>query len=173
MKKTLLVAAMAAVCAVFFTACPTPEEKTTADYLMSPKKGWILQAATSSPAYELLDGSFATDLINDGYLHEYELDDIMTFTQADGFNYQIINPGNNIDPEGEGYQQEVKYLWAFDAVDEGWIYMQVPFFYDDVQEYCQILKINDEEFRFKCTVNDDDVEAKGTYSFTLTYVPAK
>jgi len=166
MKKTLLVAAMAVVCAVFFTACPGVETKSYTDYLISPKKGWVLEAATSSPAYEMENGEIVSDLMN-GYLYDYELDDIMTFTEN---GVQTINPGENI---GEGYQAETAYLWQLDNENDGWIYMQVPFFYDDVQEYCHILSLTEDVFKFNCTMNDDEPSAKGTYTFTLTYVPAK
>lgn len=172
MKKTFLVAAMAVVCAVFFTACPNPEEKTYADYLMSAKKGWVLEAAASSPAYEMASGEFVSDLMN-GYLYDYELDDVMTFTESNGFYIQTIGPGANVDAEGEGYQEEVAYQWQLDSENDGWLYMQVPFFYDDVQEYCHILSLTEDVFKFNCTMNDDEPSAKGTYTFTLTYVPAK
>jgi hypothetical protein len=173
MKKTLLVAAMAAVCAVFFTACPSVE-KTTADYLMSPKKGWVLDAAMSSPAYVMDNGEIVTDLMN-GYLLDYELDDVMTFSQSNGFNIQTINPGNLLPGENDewGYTEEYASQWMLDTENDGWLWMQVPFFYDEVQEYCHILSVNDDILKFNCTMNDDELPAKPTYTFTLTYVPAK
>ena len=83
MKKTFLALAVAAVAAVCFTACPGPQEKTTADYLSAPKNGWVLESALCSPAYEMLSGELIGDLVN-GYLYDFEKDDIIAF--GDSFN---------------------------------------------------------------------------------------
>ncbi len=170
MKKTLLVAAMAAVCAVFFTACPGPVEKTTADYLSSPKKGWVLESALCNPPYEMENHELIGDLVN-GYLYDFEKDDIITFT-ADGV--QTIKPGNLLPGEEEyGYTEDVTYLWRVDEANDGWIWMQVPFFYDEVQEYVHIITLDENQFKCLCTFNDDEIVTKGTYTVTLNYVPAK
>lgn len=175
MKKTLLVLAAAAMIAMGFTSCIDPV-KTTADYLVGAKNGWVLSEATSAPAYEMLDGSFVSDLLNGGYLRDFEADDYIIFKE-DGT--ELINPGKLINAE-EGYQQEVAGQWTMDPNDANFILMQVPFFYDDdftsfdaVQERCEVVSCNDELFRIKCTINDDDPSAKGTYTFLLTYVPNK
>lgn len=175
MKKTLLVLAAAAMIAMGFTSCIDPV-KTTADYLVGPKNGWVLSTATSSPAYEMSDGSFVSDLINGGYLADYELDDYIIFKE-DGT--ELINPGKLIG-DGEGYQQEVACTWSMDPNDANFILMQVPFFYndgwtnfDEPQERCQVVNCDESNFVIKCTINDDEPTAKGTYTFLLTYVPNK
>lgn len=170
MKKTLLVAAMAAVCAVFFTACPGPEEKTTAELLSAAKKGWVLESALCDPAYVMESGERIGNLV-DGYLYDFEKDDIIAFT-AEGV--QTIKPGDLLPGEGEeGYTQDVSYLWRLDETNDGWMWMQVPFFYDEVQEYVHIITLDDNQFKFLCTFNDDLNPAKPTYTVTLNYVPAK
>ncbi len=171
MKKAFLALAVAAL-AVFFTACPGPVEKTKAELLASPKHGWVLSAAESSPAYHMASGEYVTNLMN-GYLYDYELDDIMTFTVE---GVQTLDPGANIDPE-YGLQEATAFLYSFDAVDDNWMYMQVPFILDAndqiKQVYCHILNLTEEEFKFNCTIDDVAAPTKDQYTFTLTYVPAK
>ncbi len=173
MKKLFGILAIAAMFVVSFTACDTTTDPTAADYLCQ-SKGWVLADATSSPAYLLSDGTHITNLMNEGYLYDYELDDIITFN-ANGS--MTINPGSNIDPE-YGYQQEVASTWHFNA-DTTVIYYQIPFFYDDngttfdaELENAKILYIHENEIKFAYTFKDD-ASAKGEYTFYLTYVPAK
>ncbi len=172
MKKAFLVLAVAA-CAVFFTACPSPVEKTKAELLASPKKGWVLSAAESAPAYHMSSGEYVSNLMN-GYLRDYELDDILTFTVE---GVQTLDPGTEIDPEGTGLQQTATYLYMFDQTDDNYIYMQIPFivdYNDDIMQVrCHILTLDEETFKFNCTIDDVESEAKDEYTFTLTYVPAK
>ena len=107
------------------------------------------------------------DLVN-GYLYDFEKDDIITFT-AEGV--QTIKPGNLLPAEDQdGYTQDVAYLWRIDEENDGWIFMQVPFFYDEVQEYVHILTLDENQFKFLCTFNDDEQGAKGTYTLTMNYV---
>lgn len=167
MKKTVFMLATVAAFVVSFCSCVEPT-KSTADLLASPKNGWVLESATSSPAYLMGSGEYVTDLLNGGYLYDYEKDDVIAFTTTGG---QTIAPGTLTDPEG--YTETRTYVWALDQTDPTIIYMQVPFFYDDVQETCRILELSKNVFRFNCTMNDDDPAAKGTYTFTLQYVPAK
>ena len=172
MKKAFLALAVAAL-AVFFTACPGPVEKTKAELLASPKNGWVLSAAESSPAYHMASGEYVSNLMN-GYLYDYELDDIMSFTVE---GVQTLDPGANIDPEGYGLQQAVTYLYLFDQTDDNWMYMQVPFIVDAngdiMQVRCHILDLTEENFKFNCTIDDVETPTKEEYTFTLTYVPAK
>lgn len=171
MKKAFLALAVAAL-AVFFTACPGPVEKTKAELLASPKHGWVLSAAESSPAYHMASGEYVSNLMN-GYLYDYELDDIMTFTVE---GVQTLDPGENIDPE-YGLQEATSYLYTFDAADDEWMYMQVPFIvdanFDIMQVRCHILDLTEETFKFNCTIDDYADPTKAEYTFTLTYVPAK
>lgn len=154
-----------------FSSCKKDETKT--DLLTKPSKGWVLSEATSSPHYALQDGTFATDLMKDGYLDAFELDDIIKFKENGG---QTIDPGKLIDPH-YGYQAEVAATWSFND-DETILNMQIPFFYNDEGtsydqeiENCDLLELTEDELRIKYTFNDD--LTKVMYSFTLTYVPAK
>lgn len=166
----MLLLAVSAVC-FSLSSCSKEESKT--DLLTKPSKGWVLSGATSSPAYELSNGSFATDLMEDGYLKEYEKDDIIKFSEDGG---QTISPGKLVDPY-DGYQKVVAATWSF-SDDETILNMQIPFFYNDEGtsydsdiESCEILSLTNDELRIKYTFSDDPV--KGKYSFTLTYVHAK
>lgn len=167
--KKVLVFALVAIFALSLSSCGKNKEKTNTEKLCI-EKGWVLSAATSSPAYELLDGSYATDLINEGYLYNYEVDDIIKF-QANG--NLIINGGKNV-PESGDYQAEDKGVgtWKFSS-DETKLTFQIPFFYDEQQEVADILELSETQLRVKYTFNDYDNPSKKAYSFTLTYVPAK
>jgi len=173
MKKLFSVLAIAAMVVFTFSSCDTTTEKTMADYLCQ-SKGWVLSTATSSPAYALSDGTYITDLMTEGYLYDYELDDIITFNTNGTMS---INPGTNIDAE-YGYQQEVGSTWNFNS-DTTVLNFQIPFFYDETGytfdaelENAKILYITDTEMKLAYTFNDD-LGAKGEYTFYLTYVPAK
>lgn len=173
MKKLFSVLAVAAMVVFTLTSCDPKTEPTVADYLCQ-SKGWVLSSATSSPAYDLSDGTHVTDLMTEGYLYDYELDDIITFN-ANGT--MSINPGAKIDPEF-GYQQEVGSTWKFNA-DTTYLYFQIPFFYDNAGtsfdaefENAKIMYITENEMKLAYTFNDE-LGAKGEYTFYLTYVPAK
>lgn len=174
MKKVFMLMTVAAMVVIGFTSCnPTEETNTT---LLTQSKGWVLSAATSSPSYLLSDGSYATDLMVDGYLSSAELDEIIYFN-ANGS--EVINPGSLIDPTF-GYQTEVAATWSFNS-DETVLNMQLPFFYDNTNftydsdiEACTILSLTANQLRIKYTFNvTDPAPAKEQYSFTITYVPAK
>ena len=173
MKKVLSVLAIAALFVVSFSSCGGGK---TAAELLTQKKGWVLSSATSAPAYQMLDGSFAGDLINDGYLYDFEAAYVIAFNENGS---EIVKPGKTVAPEDFDpewcYRAETSLgNWFFDnAENPQFITMQVPFFYDEAPEYCQILSLTENELRIKCTINDDDNPAKQTCSFTLTYVPAK
>lgn len=169
MKKLTLVFTVVLAMGVLFTSCK--KDKTNTE-LLTISKGWVLSAATSSPAYALSDTSFATNLMTDGYLLECELDDVIKFSENGA---QTIVPN---DVCVDGYQLETAALWSF-LEEETILKMQLPFFYNDDWtsydaefEECKILSLTEDELRIKFTFNDDETPAKGTYSFTLTYVPA-
>ena len=171
MKKLTLVFTVVLAMGVLFTSCK--KDKTNTE-LLTISKGWVLSAATSSPAYALSDTSYATNLMTDGYLLECELDEVIKFSE-DGA--QTIVPNDVC--EDFGYQMETAALWSFQE-DETILKMQLPFFYNDDNtsydadfEECKILSLTEDELRLKFTFNDDEVVTKGTYSFTLTYVPAR
>ena len=168
MKRNILVLAVIAIFAVALTSCGN-KEKTNTEKLCI-EKGWVLSAATSSPAYELSNGTFATDLMTEGYLFDYELDDILKFETNGNMK---INGGSNV-PETGDYQAEDKGVgtWEF-TNDEQKLKFQIPFFYDEAQEEAEILELTETQLRVKYTFNDYANPTKKVYSFTLTYVPAK
>lgn len=166
MKKNLLIVAILAIFAGLFSACDPIE--VTDEALLTQSKGWVLSAASSSPSYALSDGSFATDLINDGYLYDCEVDDILYFYANGGL---AINPGANLCEETD---DEYASTWTLTSNENGkFLEFQIPFFYDNELEVAEVLALSAEELRVKYTFTDEESPAKGTYSFTLTYVPVK
>jgi len=170
MKKLTLVFTVVLAMGVLFTSCK--KDKTNTE-LLTITKGWVLSAATSSPAYLLSDDSYATNLMTDGYLEECELDEVIKFSEKGA---QTIVPKDVC--TDFGYQAETSALWSFNE-DETLLKMQIPFFYNDDEtsydeeiEECTILSLTEDELRIKFTFNDDKTPTKGTYTFTLTYVPA-
>ena len=173
MKKVLSVLAIAALFVVSFSSCGGKEK--TATELLTQKNGWVLSSATSAPAYLMSDGSYAGDLINDGYLYDFEAAYIIVFNENGN---EIVKPGKVTaadDFDGDAYRAETSLgNWSFDnAENPEYISMQVPFFYDEAAEKCQVLALTDDEFRIKCTIDDTENPTKHDYSFTLTFVPAK
>lgn len=173
MKKVFSVLAIAAMILVSFSGCVG--DKTYTDYL-TQKKGWVLASATSTPAYRMQDGSFVEDLMHDGYLEDFENEYVITFNE-DGSEY--VKPGKTIAPEGveDAYRAETQIgTWKFDNdLIPLLLYMQVPFFYDDAVEICQISSLTEKELKIRCTIQDYNPEAKydNDCTFTLTFVPAK
>ncbi len=171
MKKVFSVLAVAALVLVI-TGC-TPQEKTLSDYLTQQTKGWVLSSATSSPAYQMSNGEFVSDLVNGGYLYDWEKEYVIIFNENGS---EIVKPGKTVAPSAEqGYIAETSLgNWTITETAAGDILeMQVPFFMDDEKEVCRIISLNDNELKVNCTINDDPVVSKGTYTFTLTFVPAK
>lgn len=178
--KKLLIFALTAVFALSLSSCGKNKkadgteivpEKTKTE-LLCIEKGWVLSAATSSQPYLLENGTYASNLMTEGYLLPYELDDIIIFNSNGN---QVINGGTIVpDNPYEDYQQRDYGVgtWNF-SDDETVLYFQIPFFYDDEKENAQVLALTENELRVKYTFNDDEETSKGTYSFTLTYVPVK
>lgn len=173
MKKVFCVLAVAALFVASFSSC---NQEKTATELLTQKNGWVLSSATSAPAYLMSDGSYAQDLINDGYLEDFEAAYILLFNENGN---EVVKPGKVVAPEDFDpewcYREETSLgNWSFDNADNPeYISMQVPFFYDEVAEKCQVLALTKDEFRIKCTIDDTENPAKEIYSFTLTFVPAK
>ena len=174
MKKVLSVLAVAALVLVSFSGCNG--DKTYTD-ILTQSKGWVLSSATSTPAYRMMDGSFVEDLMHDGYLKNFENEYVITFN-ADGSEY--VKPGKTVAPEdyeGDAYRAETKIgTWRFDnELIPLLLYMQVPFFYDEDVEVCQISSLTEKELKIRCTIQDYNPEAKydNDCTFTLTFVPAK
>lgn len=164
---------------VSFTTVPLPEpEHHTALELLTIPKGWVLSEAYSSPAYHLPDGSFASNLINEGYLFDFEIDDVIHFL-SNGTHY--VNPGTLLPADEVGYNQETSLgQWHFDDPDNPtYLYMQIPFFHGEVPnsytpaiEECKLISLTTDMLIIKYSFSNDTKPAKEYYSFTLTYVPA-
>lgn len=167
MKKNLLIVAVLAIFAGLFSACDPIE--VTDEALLTQSKGWVLSAGTSSPTYALSNGSFANDLIKDGYLKDCEVDDILYFHANGGL---VINPGANVCDETDA---EFASTWKLTSDENGkFLEYQIPFFDDDELEVAEVLALSADELRVKYTFTAVESPAKGTdYSFTLTYVPVK
>jgi hypothetical protein len=138
--------------------------------LLCIPNGWVLSEATSVPAYHLSNGTYVSNLL-DGYIPEYDRDDIIRFENRNNYIIQVLHPGAWID-NYNGYQQETA-LGGFEIEDlsDGWVDIQIPFFHDYKKEYCKIIALSDDMFKISYTWNDES-EAKEYYTFYLTYVPA-
>lgn len=171
MKKSILSVIAIALVGVFaFTSCN--RDKTMTDYLTT-EKGWTLSEATTTP-YWTLNGSNAqiTNLF-DGYILDCEKDDIIKFN-VDGYVY--FDNGKDV---CEDYPSNETSLgkWAINEEDMV-LDMQIPFFgtEDTEVESCKILNLVKDELKvnFTWTLTEDPAKGvPGTYTFTLTYVPAK
>ena len=165
---------------VTFTTVPLPEpEPPTATELLTIPKGWVLSEATSSPAYNMLNGECIDNLMH-GYLFDFEIDDVIHFL-SNGTHF--VNPGIMIPGEGVGYTQETSMgQWHFDNPDNpSYLYMQIPFIYgenpntyDPAIEECRLISLTTDMLKISFVYIDDEYKnsTKGTYVFTLTYVPA-
>jgi hypothetical protein len=179
MKKVFSVLAVAALILVSFSSCD-PQEKSMAE-MLTISKGWVLQSATSSPDYVMSTGEEVADLFN-GYLYDWEKEYILVFN-ANG--NEVVKPGKTVVPEGEpGFSEETSLgNWAIrEGVLEGgtsydYLDMYIPFVINQQNQvplcHCQIISFDENMLRLKFRFNDDENPAKGTYEWTLTYVPAK
>ena len=125
MKKFFL-AVFTAIIAFSFIACDKTDK--TNEEMLTTKKGWVMTAATSNPAYIMDDGSgnAYTNLYKD-FFEEYELDDIYTYATVENGH------GLQIDPKKTGkwgYQQLVTVgVWSLFNSDTQ-LTTKVPGFYD-------------------------------------------
>lgn len=172
MKKLTIY--LMAIIGLVATSC-TKERPCNYELLTNATMGWKLVEATSEPGYELPNGRVAKDLINDGYLSEYELDDQITFMSG---GVQLIDPGTNFGFDGDpvlGYQNTVEARWSL-SLDQCTLNMQIPFFYNnegtlysEEVENCRIVELTPNKMVLAYTWTDENSTAKGTYTFTLTY----
>mgnify|MGYP001428854661 CR=1 FL=1 len=165
-KSTLSIIVVAAVCMLAFSSCT--KEKTMTEMLQI-KKGWTLSTATSSPAYNLNGGGQIGNLF-DGYVFDCEKDDIITFKE-DGFEY--MNPGDDVcDNQAADESSIGSYSLNEDAMTMD---MQIPFFYDAAVESVKVVELTEDVLKvnYIFTETAQTTKAPGTYTFTLTYVPAK
>lgn len=155
--------------------CSCHRVHSNSDLLTNATMGWKLVEATSEPGYELPNGKIACNLIKDGYLYEYELDDKINFWSN---GVQVIDPGVNVGLDGDprlGYQNTVEARWSL-SLDQSTLNMQIPFFYNnegtsysEEVEICRIVSLSKNEMVLAYTWTDEKPTAKGTYTFTLTY----
>lgn len=170
MKKVFSVLAVAAMILVGLTGCGG--EKTYADFLTN-SKGWVLESAISVPAYVMNDGTQVDDLLNGGYLYDWEKEYILIFKENGNL---LVKPGKTVAPSPEdGYMVETSLgNWSFDNnLIPTYIKMQLPWFMDEDPEICYITSLTADKMALKAVINDDDPSAKGTYEFVLTYKLAK
>ena len=138
--------------------------------LLCRPDGWVLAEATCNPALQFEDGSYSNNLL-EGFIQDYERDDIITF-HYNGYFFQSIRPGILLPNENEpGYTEELAYFCSLDEQNSGWIFMQIPFFYDETQEHCRIITLDENMFKIECVWSNDGL-IKENYTFYLTYVPA-
>lgn len=167
MKKVLSIAAMALAFVLVFTSCN--KEKTMTE-MLTIEKGWKMSSATTTPYWTLNDNSQISNLF-DGYVWDCEKDDIIKFKE-DGFEY--LNPGANI-CEDQASQESSLGAWKLNE-EKKELQMQIPFFYDEAAEYVSIVELTEELLKVNYTWELKEDPAKGvpgTYTFTITYVPAK
>lgn len=167
MKKVLSIAAMALAFVLVFTSCNKEKSMTE---MLTIEKGWKMSSATTTPYWTLNDESQISNLF-DGYVYDCEKDDIIKFKE-DGFEY--LNPGANI-CEDQASQESSLGAWKLDE-EKKELQMQIPFFYDEDAEYVSIVELTSEllKVNYTWTLTEDPSKGKpGTYTFTITYVPAK
>jgi hypothetical protein len=169
--KKVLVFALIAVFALSLSSCGKKKEKTNTEKI-STSKGWVLKAATVTPAITV-QGEPTTNFLN--YLYDYEKDDIIIFNANGSF---IINPGSKKPAADEdGYVEEKASTWKFNS-DETKVTMQIPFFYDLSTTPARTFNAQFEEATISSLSETEMVLiykadvgfAKGTeHTFTLTY----
>lgn len=167
MKKSVLsIMVVAAICMLAFSSCNKDKTKTE---MLQNEKGWKLSAATSTPGYNLNGGGSIANLF-DGYVLACEQDDIITF-KADGHEY--LNPGKSV-CDGQASQESSLGAYTLNE-DEMTLKMQIPFFYDTEVESVKVVELTKDVLKVNYTYTEEAAETKapGTYTFTLTYEPAK
>ncbi len=171
MKRTFVIIAIAFFTLVSFIRC-NPQHEQSATEILTGNQGWVLSKAFSNPAYFVSEtGTFASDLINDAFLKDYEVAYILIFNTTGG---EIVKPGSVVAPsDSDGYITETTLgKWAFDNPDNpSNITMHIPFLYEKGLKDCKILNLSKEELRIRFTVEDDEDGAKKMCTFTVTYVP--
>lgn len=165
MKKVLSIVALALVCVFAFTSC---NKEKTMEELLTIEKGWTLSAATSTPAYVMNNGDQISNLF-DGYFYDCEKDDIIKF-KSDG--YQYVNPGKE-KCEGDPAQETSLGKWSLNESAKTLV-MHLQYF-NDTQKNATIVSLTENELKVNVTINitNEVTKAEGTYTWTLTYVPAK
>ena len=158
---------MALAVVFVFTSC---NKQKTMTEMLTIEKGWVMSTATTTPYWTLNDNSQISNLF-DGYVWECEKDDIIKFKE-DGFEY--LNPGANV-CEDQASQESSLGAWKLDEETKD-LQMQIPFFYDEASENVKVVELTEELLKINYTWDLVETGSKGvpgTYTFTITYVPAK
>ena len=168
MKKSILsIFAIAMVAILGLTSC---DKQKTQEAFLTREKGWTLDVA-ECPGGLVMDNDATITNLFDGYVWDCEKDDVIKFN-ADGYEY--LNPGTELCEDQASREQPIG-KWALD-VDGEVLDMQIPFFYDEEVESCTLLNLVKDELKVQYVYTQTDGPAKtkpGTYTFILTYVPAK
>ncbi len=169
MKRNILIIALCAIVAVGVTSCD--KEKTKTELLT--EKGWKLTKATSNPPYELAADVAITDLF-DGFIYEWEKDDILRFKEDGG---QYLDPGKNLE-EGQTSGEKLLGKWGLnEAGTELTFYL--PFYFDFAPDAKNntvigtITVLNETTLTMGVKISEDDevttTKTKRNYDFVLTY----
>jgi len=160
MKKTFL-AAMALIVAFAFSACEKPEP--TKEEMLQAKKGWVMTAATSDPAYIMDDesGNAFTDLYKN-FFEDYEQDDIYFYKEGGALEVDPLSIGEY------GYKKkETLGVWRLFNSDTKLV-TKVPGFYDYdevnkvwIMDEVNVIDITETTLKFSFTWKVSDAKAKG------------
>ena len=173
--KKVLVLALVAIFALSLSSCGKKEKTNTEK--ITTAKGWVLKAATVTPAVPVGEGT-TTNWYGD-YLYEWDRDDIIVFNANGSF---VIKPGSKLpEADKDGYAEEKASTWAFNS-DETKVKMQIPFFMDLSEDPARTFNAQFEEPEISSLTETEmvliykanTVFAKGTdYTWTLTYQAVK
>ena len=150
------------------------DEDYYANLLSRHPNGWKLSSATSAPDYIMPDGSHVADLINGGYLQDFEAAYILVF--KDDYTH-YVKPGAVVAPNPNMGYTTLTNLGSYhfyDAYNSVCIDMKVPYIHNTatITSPIKIISLTDSEFIIKVTVESDNNPYKLINAFTLKFVPA-
>ena len=167
MKKVIFSVMVVAVATMVFSSCD--KDKTNTEMLTN-KKGWKLVEATSSPSYELANGSKISNL-RDGYLRDFELDDIIFFKEDGALT---VDPGSKLPAAEQAGWKTAKTIgtWAF-LEKETKIKMQIPFWYPANEADTRDADVVDlnllDKDNLRVSLTFTEAETGFKYTFALVY----
>jgi len=165
MKRVISSTMVVVLMAMVFSSCQ--EDPTNTEMLIN-KKGWKLVDVTSSPSYELEDGRKINSL-RDGYLRDYELDDVIFFKEDGALT---VDPGSKLPPEGKDGWRTARTIgtWAF-LKEETQIKMQIPFWYPENEggnrdpDVVDLNFLDKDNLRFSLFFTEEETGTQYTFSF--------
>jgi hypothetical protein len=168
MKRTFIIAAFSVVLAFAFSACTDPNQT---DYdikkeALTLKDGWVLTTATCAEGYELEDGGKINNLF-DGYIRDYEVDDIWYFdaTGAQMYDY------NKILDEGQTAGKFSLGNWTL-SEDAATLSLHLPWYEGYPIVEAKLQNVDSKELKVMAVIHEDDgVNTKTVreYTFVLTF----